>query len=179
MSALPDIPLSEQELTELDAFLLSEACDEEALTIDEAHGFLTALVVGPVPLAAEEWLVEVWREPAFADEEEARRMTDLMLRLYNEIAVTIASGRPFEPLVVEEEDEGEVFEVYEGWCFGFILGVELHQSHWEGLPKEQQSLMAPIAQLALLASEEEYRAWVELLPGAVAGLYAFWHPAYH
>ena len=45
-------------------------------------------------------------------------------------------------------------------------------------------LSAPMAQLALLGSEEEpnmdeteYDSWVELIPGAVMGLYRLWHGA--
>ncbi len=178
-----DTGLSEQELVELDDFLLSEACDDDALSVDEAHGFLTALIVGPEPVAQDAWLRGVWGEPRFADEEQAMQMTDKLVRLYDSIEATLREGHPFEPLVVEEEEEGETFETYEGWCFGFMLGVEEQEAQWNPLPKDPQALLAPMGQLALLTSDEEepdmdeaeYEAWVELLPGAVAGLYTFWH----
>ncbi len=164
---------------ELDEFLLSDACDEDTLSLDEAHGFITALVVGPDREG--EWLGQVWGEPRFADAAEASRMRDLMQRLYDDVDSMLRSLH-FEPLVIEEEDEGEVYESYEGWCFGFMLGVEQHEEQWESLPKEPQALLAPMAQIALLESddeaemdEEEYAAWVELIPGAVTGLYQFWH----
>ena len=177
--------LSEEELVELDDFLLSEACDDDALSVDEAHGFLTALIVGPKAVARDEWLVAVWGQPHFADEEQAKQMTDKLVRLYDNIEATLREGYPFEPLVVEEEEEGEIFEAYEGWCFGFMLGVEEQEEQWSPLPKDAQALLAPMGQLALLTSDEEeeepdmdeaeYEDWVELLPGAVTGLYAFWH----
>ncbi len=177
--------LSEQELVELDDFLLSDACDDDALSVDEAHGFLTALIVGPDAVPQDDWLQAVWGQPRFADEAEAKLMTDKLLRLYGNIEATLREGHPFEPLVVEEEEEGEVYEAYEGWCFGFMLGVEEQEKLWSPLPKDQQALLAPMGQLALLTSDEEgeepdmdeaeYEAWVELLPGAVTALYAFWH----
>ncbi len=63
-----------------------------------------------------------------------------------------------------------------------MLGVEEQQELWDELPQNEQNLVAPMAQLALVYSDEEvdmdeneYDDWVELLPGAVMGLYAHWH----
>lgn len=177
-------PLSEQEFSELDTFLLSDACDSEALAIDELHGFLTALLVAPDPVAESEWMMMAWGEPHFADEAERARMGELMRRLHADIHSTLEHGKSFEPLVVEMEEEGELLEVYEGWCYGFMLGVEMNQAHWDALSKDDEMMLAPIAQLALLGSEDEpemdesdYDAWVELIPGAVMALYRRWHGA--
>lgn len=181
MSPESKAPLSEEEFTELDRFLLAD--DEgQRLPIDEAHGFITALIVANVPLEIEAWLSLVWGTPTFASQAEQERMTDFMRRIYSEIETMLKARRVFEPLVIEEEDEeGELLEAYEGWCFGFMHGVANYPQYWEPLPKEAQDLLTPIAKLALLTSEaesemeeEEYAMWVELLPGAVAGLYALW-----
>lgn len=175
--------LSEHELAELDAFLLSEGCDEETLSVDEVHGFVTALIAGPEEIARDEWLEAAWGEPQFPDDATRERMTQLMLRLYDEVREALESRAPFEPLSVEIEDEkGEQVVVYEGWCYGFMLGMEMQEVDWDALPKEEQGLIAPMAQLALLNNEdepamddEEYASWVELLPGAVTALYVYWH----
>jgi uncharacterized protein len=182
MSSPIGIPLSEEALAQLDAFLLSDACEDDALSIDQAHGFITALVVSPEEMPAN-WQEEVWGKPAFADADEEAHMGALLQAMHEDICDSLENRRPFEPLVIEEEEEGELFEVYEGWCYGFMLAVAEHPESWEGLPKDQQTLLTPMAQLALLANEEpeidmdedEYLSWVELLPGAVAGLYNFWH----
>lgn len=178
-------PLTDAELSELDDFLLSDACDDDTLSIDETHGYLTALAVGPAAVPESDWLGEVWGEPRFEDAADAERLTGLLRRMHAEIADGLACGAPFEPLIVEEEENGEVFATYEGWCFGFMLGVERDENQWQPLPKEEQALLAPMAQLALLGSDEEsemsdddYAAWVELIPGAVAGLYRYWHSAH-
>jgi uncharacterized protein len=177
-----DTPLSETELAELDAFLLSEACDDDTLSIDEAHGYLTALSLVPRPPAEKAWLSGIWGQPAFADPMQQQHMTALLERLYSEITMTLEAGRDFEPLVVETEEQGQTLEAYEGWCFGFMLGVEQEQALWDGLEQNERNLLVPMAQLALLyedeqsdMSDDEYDNWVELLPGAVMGLYAHWH----
>jgi uncharacterized protein len=174
--------LNDDELAELDVFLLSDACDDEVLSVDEVHGFLTALLVGPQPMDEEEWLELAWGEPQFADEAEHQHMRVLMQRLYRDIDDTLRKGHDFEPLAVEIEEEGETVVAFEGWCFGYMLGVETCQTEWDKLPKAEENLLAPMAQLALLNSDEEpemddeeYESWVELLPGAVLGLYSYWH----
>lgn len=175
-------PLNDEELETLDNFLLSDACGDDALAIDEAHGFLTALLLPPVNEPQENWLPKIWGEPEFLDAAQREQLTNLMQRLHDDIAATLAARRDFEPLVVEVEEEGETVEAHEGWCFGFMLGVELHTELWESLPKNEQELVLPMAQLALLYSEEEmemdedeYLDWLDLIPGAVMGLYAYWH----
>ena len=174
--------LSENELAELDEFLLSDACDDEVLTVDEVHGLLTALLAGPQPLPEEEWLPMAWGEPEFADDAERQHMVGLMRRMHDDIDETLKLGRDFEPLAVEVEENGVDVVAFEGWCFGFMLGVETCQDEWDSLPKDEGNLLAPMAQLALLNSDEEpemddeeYEQWVELLPGAVMGLYSYWH----
>ncbi|MGM0593982.1 MAG: YecA family protein [Pseudomonadota bacterium] len=177
-------PLSEDTLTELDQFLLSEACDETTLAIDEAHGFLTAMLLAPIAREDEAWLSQIWGEPDFVDAAQRERMVGLMGALIDEIASTLSQRREFEPLVIEteEEEEGATVESYEGWCLGFMLAQEQHPGPWQQLPKNEQGLLAPMAQLALQASDEEppmgedeYMQWVELIPGAVMGLYGYWH----
>ncbi len=180
MSSERNSPLSEDELAALDHFLLSEFC-REAMPIDEAHGYLSALVVSHNRASQSEWLSAIWGSPEFADHDEQTKMTDSLLRMRNEIAAALEADHPYEPLIIEEEEDGEVVEAYEGWCLGFIHAVADHQESWDKLAKNEQELLTPIAKIALRLNEEEpemddeeYEACIELLPGAVAGLYAYW-----
>jgi uncharacterized protein len=181
MSMPPDVPLSEDEYAELDDFLCAGNEGEERLPVDEAHGFITALIVGHTPVAPEAWLESVWGQPVFSDEAERERLTDLLLRMYREISATLRAGRSFEPLAVEIEEDGATLVAHEGWCFGFMMAVSGDEERWSQLPKHEQALLGPIARLALLhvedepeIDEEEYEMLVELLPGAVAGLHTYW-----
>ena len=173
MNTEAEIALTDAELAELDAFLLD---DDERLTIDEAHGYLTALIVSRNDVDETAVL-----EAVLGKAESRERISKLLLRMYQQITAELESAEPFEPLVIEEEEDGETFEVYEGWCYGFMLAVSDHEEVWSRLPKEQQSLLEPIATLALLREEEldmddeEYSGWVSLLPGSVNSLYDYWH----
>ena len=169
-----EMELSDTELAELDDFLLSE--ENERLAIDEAHGYLTALIVCGSDCDEADILHAI-----LGQAKPPAQISSLLLRMYQEISAQLESGEPFEPMVIEEEENGETFEVYEGWCFGFMLAVSDNEALWSQMPKDQQSLLEPIATLALLREEEldmddeEYSGWVGLLPGAVNGLYAYWH----
>lgn len=180
MSAEITTPLAEQEYVELDAFLLSVE-GSQCLPIDEAHGYITALLVSEVALEGELWLKMIWGEPVFDSPAVEKKMTNLMQRLRNEIATMLASGDPFEPMVIEMEEDGEEIEVVEGWCFGFMLAVSEDEEKWTVMRSSEESLLAPIAKLAMLHSGEEinidadeHEMLVELLPGAVVGLHSFW-----
>ena len=172
-----DQPLSDEELAELDAFLLEEGDADDRLQIDEAHGYISSLIISGGEVDSAEWLKDVWGELASTEDAHAR-LSSYLLRLYHETEVGLREQKPFEPLVIEEEEDGEAYEVYDGWCFGFMLGVASYQERWENVGKETQDLLAPIATLALLhndeeheLSEEEYTTCVELLPGSVFELY--------
>jgi uncharacterized protein len=175
-----NVPLSDDEFVELDDFLL-QVEHEERLPVDMAHGYLAALCVGHVDVPEEEWLQTIWGEQDFADEAQQQHISNLLLRLNDEIVDSLESGEPFEPLMVELEEDGESYEAVEGWCYGFMLGVSRDEGQWDELPEDERNLLMPIARLALYYAEEdedldddEYIALAELLPGAVAGLYAYW-----
>lgn len=178
MADTTHIHLTDAELTELDTFLLSDACEEETFSIDEAHGYLTALLITAPDTTIDEWSSTIWGSPNFTSAEHEQHHRRLLARLYEDVRHSLESNQPFEPLVVEvEEDDGVILEAHEGWCYGFIYCVEQYPDHWGQLNKDGESLLAPIAQLALLDSDEEpemeeedYNLWVELLPGAVMGL---------
>lgn len=186
MPSQPETLLTDEEFSELDSFLLASEEGDDRLSVDEAHGYLTALTVGPEMVESAEWLEQVWGEPLFSDDESEQRLRGHLLRMQREIAADLNEGITFEPLVLEEVDNDVVVESYEGWCFGFMLGVAAQSRHWEQLPKAEQTLLAPIAKLALLhddeesdMDDEEYDAWVEMLPGSVVGLYNYWRSQQH
>ena len=175
--------LSDDELTELDTLLLSD--DDDRLPIDEAHGFITAQLISRSPSSDTDIIEEICGDATFASSDDLKRVTQLLLQMRDEIATSLQANEPFEPLVIEEEEDGEIFEDYEGWCFGFMLGVTHQSAQWDNISKAQEELLTPIAQLALLHTqeeeegeegmdEEEYALCVELLPGAVNSLYSNW-----
>ena len=122
-------PLSDAEIGELDAFLMSEATADE-VTLD---GFLTALVVGPRLVAPSvSCRGGGTSEPVFESKEQAERIITLMLRRMNMISSMFGENSAgFEPLLYEQEVTR--FWLADDWCFGFIRATALDHEAWDPL----------------------------------------------
>lgn len=170
-------PLTDDEMIELDQMLQA---NEEYLLVDEAHGFITALLVAKSPLLEG----DAWIAGILGDENASidPKMRDLLLRLRAEAEDALSATVTFEPLIAEIEEEGEILENFEGWCFGFMLAASEDEQVWSELSQSEQELIMPIAKLALLQEdeeadmdEEEYETLVDLIPGSVGALYNHFH----
>lgn len=53
-------PLSDDELQELDNFLLFEVDCDEYMTLDTLDGYLHAIAIGPVNLNPKQWMPDIW-----------------------------------------------------------------------------------------------------------------------
>ncbi len=154
-----DQPLSDKEFDELDQFLLSDRCPDDAMTMDTLHGYLTAIAIGPEDIALPEWLPPIWGEsgtsagPNFKHAKESERIIGLISRFMNEIIVTLeVAPKDFEPLFCEHEYEGKTLLDAEGWCWGFWEGLELRAAAWDPI---FQSNLAPLMHpLYLLGADE-------------------------
>lgn len=133
---LVDKPLSEEELDQFEAYLMSDATPENCMDISALDGFLAAIVLNPGLVLPSQWLPWVWdaenaeEEPAFRSAEEAQKITGFVMRHYNNIIGGIRAER-FEPLLYElPQDDGSEFFDAEGWCEGFMLGVSAFIEPW-------------------------------------------------
>ncbi len=189
---LLDKPLLEREIDELDDFLSSDAVPDESMDIAMLHGFLTALVVGPRLVVPSEWLPAVWGSedgPEFESLDEARRISGLIMRLYNSIILTLQDApQKFLPIVYEQRTaEGKLEFSAEEWCEGFLTGTHLPAGDWEALVEDEENfvLLTPILALAneeamreLLAADKGGKArrvkLLVMIPLAVAGMYDYW-----
>jgi uncharacterized protein len=186
-------PLSDQEIDELNRFLLaripdeeeSDAVDEGVLDISELDGFLTAIVSGPRPIQPSEWLPVLWGqfEPVWRSDEEAEAIVSLVLRHMNGI-VSILTESPdeFEPIVLEVEEDDATVTSVEEWCLGYMKGVGLAADDWRQGGEEAMEILFPIM---VFTSDEGRKRLDELdadelktlkssIPSAVRKLYAFW-----
>src|ERR1700685_4594478 len=79
-------PLIDQEIEELDAFLLSDDGLENAMDVSGLDGFLCAVLSGPNVIMPSEWMRWVWdstegkQSPKFTSEKQAQRILDLLMR---------------------------------------------------------------------------------------------------
>ena len=155
---LNEDPLSDDEFDELDEFLLSDRCPEDAMTMDSLHGFLTAIVIGPEQIGIAEWLPRVWGSdanemPSFRSVAEQERITELILRFLNEIAITFeVAPKEYEPLFCEQEWKGKALIDGEGWAMGFWEAINLRPTAWKPI---WSSDLAPLMQPIYLLGADE------------------------
>jgi uncharacterized protein len=189
-------PLSDEELDELDQFLLSEATCDETMLLDTLDGYLTAIVIGPTTIPPSQWLPGVWGSteddgPRYESAEQAQRILELVMRHMNGIIWTLQHDpEAFDPLLSSMTYEGDPREYVDGemWSHGFMCGIDLCREDWQPLiddPSAKEALH-PIYLLGadeLTAAEEELTlrpAQREELTGQIAGsvsaMYRFWLP---
>ena len=162
----PDLPLSDEELDELDRFLISDGTPEECMDIAMLDGFFTGLAIGPTAILPSQWLPAVWGETeddpmAFESAEQTQRIVNLVMRMYNDRIQDLQEGiDDYVPLIYQSEHEGRTVPIIDEWCMGFIRAIELDPEGWQPLveadPEEEGGLLAPM----LLYGTEE--GWDQL-----------------
>jgi uncharacterized protein len=189
----PNRPLSDAEIDELDRFLLY-ADVEDSMTLDMLDGYLHALAVGPTRPTPQEWLPRIWSEdhkdmmPPTRDAGEARRMVDLVQRLYRSIVQRLEDprGASMAPLWSSFEDAGEERDDAQIWACGFLDGLELCRDDWQPLldTPEGQAWLRPLRLLGEQAPGAEHEdlsataaAREKLsheIPDAVLSMHEYW-----
>ncbi len=189
-------PLSEEEMDELDSFLLSDAASDETMMLDCLDGYLTAIVSGPVMLKPSEWLPKVW-EPTTRDEStfdtlaQADRITGLIMRHLNGIIWSLQRDPDaFEPVfdTAVYPDDPQEYSDGEMWTYGYMTGIELQTNNWNVFFDEPNSAVV-LRPIYLLGAEEvtpKDEALTETpvqreelsnqIPACVAWIYRFWQP---
>jgi uncharacterized protein len=188
-----DQPLSDKEFDELDRFLLSDRCGDDVMTMDALHGYLTALAIGPEAVPPAEWLPRVWGAlpedvPQFKTAKECERITGLIARFMNEIAITFeVAPKEFEPLFCEHEWHGKPVLDGEAWAWGFWEGMNLREAAWQPIRDSNIApLLRPIYLLGAEEIEEEevvlvddplkcHKLTVEI-EAAIPEIHKFWLP---
>jgi len=146
----PVTPLTEDELAALDELLASLPSDG-AMTLDGMDGYLTALLVGPVPLQSMktgDWLPAVWggdSDPApapFRSNQQRKRSTVLVLRHLRAIQEAL-SGPPdaWEPIFSVAEmpgTHGDELADAGDWCLGFLAAIDLAPDAWAPLHEDPE-----------------------------------------
>ena len=179
--------IDDADLETLDLFLRAHA-GEDDLLLDGVHGLLTAINIGPQPALPDEWLPEVLHEP-FANEDEAKRILELLARLNESVELELESDS-YEPVLGEIElDDGGTALSAHGWCEGFSRGVDLRARVWEtrlGADSQLTELLGPIMALVVEEgvfatdadfaplSEEEYDECLSQLPSALGAINQYW-----
>jgi len=188
------VPLSDEEIEELDQFLLSDALSDEGMTLDSLDGYLTAIVVGPTTVMPSRWLPRIGGPekddaPEFESLEQAQRIIDLIMRHMNGIVESLQHDPDaFEPLFSERHYQGRAYIDGEMWAHGFIDGIALNRADWQPLFDDASACEA-LHPLRLLGADEvsaeedaltrtpaQRESLARQIPAGVAAIYRFWLP---
>lgn len=190
----PSSPLSDDELRELDNYLLFEDDSDESMTLDILDGYLHAIASGPINLHPEQWIPGIWgagaaRKRPVESIEKLNHILTLIMRLLNSINAALENPpREIYPLWSAREYRGKEYDGAEGWANGFCYGVKLCQSEWSSLLEtpQGQAWYRPIALLgeddfvadqdALTKTPAMRRKLALQIPEAVTAMYEHWHP---
>lgn len=159
-ATLDSPPLSDDELTALDA-LLTGLPGDEAMNIEALDGYLTALLLAPTPvtqLRGADWLPVVWGGEAvqalphagFGSSKQHKRAIVLVLRHLHAIDQALQRWPDrWEPVFsIAEVDDREIADA-EDWCIGFLQATAMDSDGWGRLFDDPQlgPLLLPIALL--------------------------------
>ena len=188
-------PLTNQEIEELDAFLLSDDDLENAMDVSSLDGFLCAALSGPNVIMPSEWMRWVWdnkegkQSPKFTSEKQAQRIFGVLMAHANGIAVTLTQfPQYYEPLFLERDIKGHTVSIVDEWCCGYVKGIALDPLGWRPLVKAQPGWFEVIHLYGtesgwdrlkeLVEAHEDadarHQAFVDLIAPAARNIHAYW-----
>jgi len=195
MRPIKSEPLTNREITELDAFLLADDSLENAMDVSTLDGFLCAVLSGPKLVMPSEWMRWIWdmddgeQSPEFASEKKAQRILSLLIRHANNIAVTlIEAPQYYEPLFFNRDVKGQIVSVVDEWCCGYVKGMALDPLGWQSLIEARPDWFEIIHlygtksgwdRLKKLVDAHEdaiarHQSFVDLIAPAVRNIHVYW-----
>jgi uncharacterized protein len=182
-------PLTNDELQELNDFLLYELQSDESMTLDILDGYLHAIAIGPTSLPPRHWLPGIWGEgdrvvPFGTSIKRRDHILSLIKRRFDSIIAGLeAEPKTLYPRWWTTEFDGKEYDDAEGWAYGFCEGMKLCWSDWRPLLESEngQAWYRPIALLGgddfspsqdALTKTPAMRSKLALqIPGAVVAIY--------
>lgn len=96
--------------------------------VSELDGFFAALACAPNSIQPAEWLIALWggegNAPAWPNRDEANKFISAVMVSYKRVAQALNSDT-YAPLFIERKEEGRRIAIANGWCRGFMRGVNL------------------------------------------------------
>lgn len=182
-----DQVLTEEQLNQLEDFLLAHMEDDNCMPLDVAHGYLAAVVSGPHMIMPHTWLPNVFGNVDFSSEPEAAQVMGWLMALYNSSLAELDSGN-YEPIIMSiEKNHDEPLPLPYGWCEGYIMGWNSHgEDTIEAMAQDDKAalslgqvvafLMYKEDQILAPPNEAEHRLAVEQLGDSAVKLFRWWLP---
>ena len=141
--------ISNAELDQLDAYLMSDATPDETMDLEMLDGFLVGLAIGPEGAKAEDWLPVVFGGELPIDLPSS--IHELIMRQAESVASHFSTAarekqpedKPlYEPLILQEstEDESWMDTLGQYWAGGFRAAVMLREDDWLSAMEEDEEL---------------------------------------
>lgn len=182
--------LSDEQLNQLQHFLVDHLEQDGCMPLDVSHGFLTALYSGPRQIGPSEWLPMVLGQIEFDNDEEAENITSLLVKLSQNVEQDLDHGHYAPVILYKPMDDQEPLPMPYGWCQGYLigLGVQGEAIREQALKDEQASnFMAPIMVFMMYEEDQMYNPPDEVahrqtaleLAAAAMSLYHWWREDNH
>jgi uncharacterized protein len=124
-------------LRDLEAFLLSDAVDEDTMLLSQLDGFLAGIIVCPDLVMPSEWMPVVWagEPPVYESMEQAQAINALLINHYNTIIGHLDQDR-YQPIYDIDTDDSILWEP---WLEGFWQAVELRPDAWSDFMRANEN----------------------------------------
>ena len=157
MSSTRD-PLTDSQIDQLDAYLLSDKVQEEALDYIALHGYLCALAISPAPMSEHDWLEQVMAEkPVLEDSAERHEMLNLIRQEFAFLQECLESDQDIDlpcDLTLELDQEDDCLLEY--WAQGFMELIFSQEDVWFSEQEEDVAeCLLPFMLAAKLDEDEE------------------------
>ncbi|MFL3648513.1 MAG: YecA family protein [Oceanospirillaceae bacterium] len=151
-------PLTDSQIDQLDAYLLSDKVHEDALDYIALHGYLCALAISPAPLTEQEWLEQVMAEtPIQEDSAECHEIFNLMRQELAFLQDCLESDQDIDlpcDLTLELDEEDDCLLEY--WAQGFMELIFSQEEVWFSEQEEDVAeCLLPFMLAAKLDEDEE------------------------
>lgn len=151
--------ISNEELEQLDAYLMSDATPEETMDLEMLDGFLVALAIGPDETSSEQWLPEVFGGHLPDDLPADIRV--LILRQAEYVASKFAlvarekqsEDEPlYYPLVLQDDssDSKWMDTLGQYWAGGFRAGLMVREDEWVAAMDEDEEMSSLVCDIMTL-----------------------------
>ena len=186
------IPLTDEELEQLEELLVSDDVPADCMNMEMLDGYLAAVVASPLPIPVGDWLPAVWTadegEVGFGSGATLQKAIELVLRYYNELVATIGDAEG------DEEGEAEGWQPFcyaqggdddpaigEEWATGFGQGFELWPAEWAAKVGDTsiaeallETILGPEEEVTVRPDTESQLAELEAKGIAVQHLFQAW-----